>query len=299
MEGSVNRLVTISKDILRLLLGAGTNVNQIVRQTSSDRTYVLNVIKILEQEGLVSESTDPKHKQKKIKNLTAFGLEIAELVKSIDQYSKSWNKLEQSMERYFNAVRSKKTELNRLKFRSIGIAILEYETADYIKDFAIFTYSSIFRSFGHMSHTLDPESGQYTHLRSLPNTTRLILNQIIRSIIDRQIDTMLNNPLELIDEFNEYSLRITELCEKMVDHDILNNEFISKEAKDVLLSAAFILRSQKPHIKSHMDFKNSFWQLEKELNSLKAVVNKMPEPKEDPKKLAVKAFYKEILKALS
>ncbi len=281
MEGSENRLVTTCKDILRLLLHAGTNVNQIVRQTSSDRTYVLNVIKILQQEGLISESGDPEHSQKKIKNLTAFGREIAELVKSIDQYSKSWNKLEQSMKRYFNAVRSNKTELNQLKICSIGIAILEYETADYIKDFAIFTYSSIFRSFGHMSHRLDPESGQYIHLQSLPKTTNLILKQIIRSVTDRQIDTMLNNPLELIDEFNEYSLRVTELSEKMAHYGILNNEFISKEAKDVLLSAAFILRSQKPNIQSHMTSKSRIWEVAEEIKRLKAHMKKMPAPKEE------------------
>jgi hypothetical protein len=89
------------------------------------------------------------------------------------------------------------------------------------------------------------------------------------------------------------------LCEKMVDYDMLNNEFISKEAKEVLLSAAFILRSQKPTIQSHMTTKSRLWEVAEEMKRLKAHMKKMPTPKEDPKIVPVKALYEEILKALS
>ena len=98
------------------------------------------------------------------------------------------------MKRYFNELPSNKTELNQLKICSIGIAILEYETADYIKDFAIFTYSSYPKFRAYVTQVGSRERTIYTP-SEFADKTNLILKQIIRSVTDRQIDTMLNNPL--------------------------------------------------------------------------------------------------------
>jgi hypothetical protein len=61
------RLITVSEHILLLLSEAGTYVNDIVKQTSHDRTYVLWVIRLLQAEELISETSDPTHSQKKVK----------------------------------------------------------------------------------------------------------------------------------------------------------------------------------------------------------------------------------------
>jgi DNA-binding MarR family transcriptional regulator len=308
------RLISTSEHILCLLLNAGTYVNHIVKQTSSDRTYVLWVISYLQGEGLISESRDPTHLQKKIKNLTPLGREIAELIKSIAQYSKSYEELHRRGESYYYSIKyesSKSSErynkqinpatLQSRKSKSKtaemykryvkGIAILEYETADYIKNLVIFRCSSLLRRF------------------NIKPVTQLVLNHIIMSTTELQIYAMLDNieqihdPSKLIDEFIEHAKRIAELPKQMVGYGLLDNKSTSKEAKGVLLSVLPILKSQKQSIQENRRHQKQLWEdLDKKIHEVKAKLS-MPDklyPEEDsPNQQEVKALYEEIRKALS
>ena len=170
-----------------------------------------------------------------------------------------------------------------------GIAILEYETADYIKDLVIFRCSSLLpRRF------------------EIKPFTRLILKYIIMSTTELQIYTMLDNieqihdPSKSIDEFIEHAKRIAELPKKMVRYGLLDNKSISKEAKGVLLSVLPMLKSQKQSIQENKRHQKQLLEdLDKKIHEVKAKLS-MPDPGEDnPNQQEAKALYEEILKVLS
>jgi hypothetical protein len=304
-----SRLIATSEHILLLLSKAGTYVNNIVKQTSSDRTYVFWVMSYLQYEGLITESKDPTHSQKKIKNLTPLGREIAELIKSIDQYNGSYKQLNDDRRTYLYAIHeesSKSSGLHNKPINSVGlkrrksksknvemyqryvkgIAILEYETIDYIKDLIIFKCSSLLRRF------------------NLQSVTYLILNHILMSIIERWIDIVLNNtdPSKLIDEFSEHAKRITELPGQMVKYGLLDNKSTSKHAKGLLLSVLPMLKSQKQSIQKNIRLQKRLRDLDKKTREVKAELSpsdKSYSMEYSRNRQEVNALYEEILKALS
>ena len=72
------------------------SVNEIIEQTSNDRTYVLDVLKKLEIYGLTEPIEFQKqHKQKKFKKLTELGLEISQLTFNIEKFNSKYLKLNQ------------------------------------------------------------------------------------------------------------------------------------------------------------------------------------------------------------
>jgi hypothetical protein len=173
-----------------------------------------------------------------------------------------------------------------------GIAILEYETAKYIKDLAIFRCFSLVRRF-----------------KIYGSVTRLILNQIIMSTAQLQANVVLSNIQELhdtsklIDEFTEDARRITELPEKIVRYGLLNDKSTSKQVKGVLLSVLPILKSQKESIQENRRHQKRLWEdLDKKIYEVKAKLS-MPDelyPEEDSRnQQEVKEIYEEIISALS
>jgi DNA-binding MarR family transcriptional regulator len=84
-------MVETSKSILRILSGSHMIVTQIIKQTSSDRSYVLIILKSLTKAGLIHELSDPEHKQKKIKKLTSLGLEYARFILGMDRFLASYS----------------------------------------------------------------------------------------------------------------------------------------------------------------------------------------------------------------
>jgi DNA-binding MarR family transcriptional regulator len=97
-----NRLVITCIHILRLLLNNNTNVNTIIKQTSSDRTHVHRAIKTLERAQRILETKTPAHRQKKIKRLTSLGQEVAEINQSLDKFNMYYSELRQKIKENFN-----------------------------------------------------------------------------------------------------------------------------------------------------------------------------------------------------
>jgi DNA-binding HxlR family transcriptional regulator len=239
---SDNRLVDTSKWILSLLLRKSNSVNQIIQQTSSDRSYVLETIKILQRDGLIIEAKDPNHTQKKIKHLTSLGQEAAELINAIDNYNEVYHKLNSVKEEYVNQIRDvtkskgkEGTDLIHINRYVLGISILEYEIAECIKDLVIIRYASILNKFGY-------------HNMIKTKTVKTILKQIITEVINRQMQIILDNfgiygDVAMIgNAFDGYISRMVSLPTKIEKYGILDNEFVKKDAKKLLLSLAPLLR---------------------------------------------------------
>ena len=91
-----NRLVDTYIKILNVLYEENMSVNEIIEQTSNDRTYVLDVLKKLEIYGLIEPIEFQKqHKQKKFKKLTELGFEISQLTFNIEKFNSKYFKLNQ------------------------------------------------------------------------------------------------------------------------------------------------------------------------------------------------------------
>lgn len=295
---SNNRLVKISKRILCLLYEGGTNVNQIIKQTSSDRTFVINVIKILRREGLVSET--PYGPQIKIQNLTELGLEIADIIKLVQScyelcdalkhdHPLDFRLLPQSPEKYLIRLQNMEPDgKNR-----VGIAILNHAAADYVRDFVIFKYLSLSRNY---------------EVRQ-KKTTRQILEQIISDATQRQMDAIMKgivwtaDPSKFISDFGEHAEKITNLPEKMWRYGLLSNKFSGKEkAKEALLSVLPMLKSERKSILQNIKNVEKLTELEKrfrELNVKIGLEEGKPYSKEDSSERELEALYQEIKNALN
>src|SRR6266487_4679555 len=95
-----NRMVNTTQKILCLLLGTEMSVNNLIAQTSSDKSHVVDVISNLGKLGLLEESKDKRHKQKKIKKLTSVGKEISILLTLISEYSDAERSLTRKIESF-------------------------------------------------------------------------------------------------------------------------------------------------------------------------------------------------------
>lgn len=102
-----HQIVNHAKHILPILLDGGKGSNEIFlkgQQTglTSYKKDVLNTIKTLQQAELIDEIPDPKHSQKRIKQLTPLGRGLTELMQNIESYNESYSKLSSAIIKNFS-----------------------------------------------------------------------------------------------------------------------------------------------------------------------------------------------------
>jgi DNA-binding MarR family transcriptional regulator len=101
-----HRLVSTCVKILCSLSPVGMNVNNIIKQTSSDRTHVVQAINTLRKGKLVMKERSKIHSQMIIVKPTVIGNEVISVVNKITQYNESYSKfvliMNEKFERYMN-----------------------------------------------------------------------------------------------------------------------------------------------------------------------------------------------------
>lgn len=97
-----NRLVMTSIKILSSLYKKDMFVNEIIDQTSSDRSFVIKTLRTLEKGRFITSINSKSHKQKKVKQLSQLGQELANLVNSIQIFNKEYDRLRQLIDEYKN-----------------------------------------------------------------------------------------------------------------------------------------------------------------------------------------------------
>ncbi|MFI5405334.1 MAG: hypothetical protein ACHQ1D_02345 [Nitrososphaerales archaeon] len=101
-----HRLVSTCVKILCSLSPTGMNVNTIIKQTSSDRTYVTKAIKTLEKAGLVTKKRTNKHLQMRLVTPTVLAKNLRAIIDQIDHYNKSYlifiNATRDKLEKYWD-----------------------------------------------------------------------------------------------------------------------------------------------------------------------------------------------------
>ena len=97
-----DRLVKTCIHILRLISDKNLNINKIIKQTSSDRTYVIEAIKILERAKLVKRRKSESHKEMEFLVLAEMGSDLVNFMNSIDEFRKSFQSLTKTIDENFN-----------------------------------------------------------------------------------------------------------------------------------------------------------------------------------------------------
>jgi DNA-binding HxlR family transcriptional regulator len=78
-----NRLLETSKKILCLLFDKSMHVNEIIRQTSPDRTYIITTIRLLERGQLITRNKRVRRGKKVMMQLTEVGRELVDILRSL------------------------------------------------------------------------------------------------------------------------------------------------------------------------------------------------------------------------
>jgi DNA-binding HxlR family transcriptional regulator len=95
-----NRLVMTTIKILSSLYKKNMFVNEIIDQTSSDRSFVIKTLRTLEKGKFITSINSKSHKQKKVKQLSQLGQELANLVYSIHNFNEKYDRLAQLIDEY-------------------------------------------------------------------------------------------------------------------------------------------------------------------------------------------------------
>ena len=95
-----NRLVTTSIIILSLIYKKNMFVNEIIEQTSSDRSFVIKTLRTLEKGRLIESINSKSHKQKKVKQLSQLGQELANVIICIQNFNEEYDRLAQLIDEY-------------------------------------------------------------------------------------------------------------------------------------------------------------------------------------------------------
>lgn len=85
-----DRMVAMAISILRSLSREKLGTNQLIEQTSSDKSFVENTIKALNRSKIIKRTRSHEHRQKKINELDHSGQEIIKVLHCIEQYNKSY-----------------------------------------------------------------------------------------------------------------------------------------------------------------------------------------------------------------
>ena len=113
-----NRLVMTSIKILSSLYKKNMFVNEIIEQTSSDRSFVIKALRTLEKGRFITSINNKCHKQKKVKQLSQLGQELANLIFSIQNFNEEYDRLRQLIDEYkkldkkFNNIKKNKPDYN-------------------------------------------------------------------------------------------------------------------------------------------------------------------------------------------
>jgi DNA-binding MarR family transcriptional regulator len=99
-------MVSMAINILRSLSHENMSTNQLIEQTSSDKSFVVNTIKALNKAKIIKRTRDHEHRQKKINELDSHGQEILKIICCIEQYTSSYRVFIKSFRGNFDVSKS-------------------------------------------------------------------------------------------------------------------------------------------------------------------------------------------------
>ncbi len=246
-----NRLVSTCINVLRLLLDKNLHYNEIIRQTSPDRspdrTHLNYAIEELERGELIMEYRISKHERKrqkihsqwKIMKITDLGREIADIANSIELYKESHAKLLQRIRKYFDLTEGRKNGALNNILRNRGWK--KEETAVYhhsLEGIGWLTESSgmilkegLFRRYIDVLDEFSPLSG----------IAKSLMNNLIMDAISYQISILIDSAEENV-HVNIGIMTHDALLDFLNGVRYYFPDIVFNEVKDMLVSDLFVLK---------------------------------------------------------
>jgi DNA-binding HxlR family transcriptional regulator len=110
-------------------------VNEIIRQTSPDRSYIISTIKLLEREGLIARNKRAKKGKETVKQLTELGRELVDISRSVEQWEKPCFQLRKAYEeKLLMDVDPHNDKVIKRILKNRGLTDEEINRHDYIED---------------------------------------------------------------------------------------------------------------------------------------------------------------------
>jgi len=222
-----------------MLFGKNLTVNKIIKRTSSERSYVINLIKTLEREGLIINIKDPDHKQWKIKQITKQGSDLIQFFENIKEYHKNYFDLRAAIKHNFPNTESSVKTINKSILLHRGWTNEEIDRYPYYigEAFALqhelwinMIYALIIRNVLFRSN-FNPEEN-----------TQIILNTITSDALSSQLEVM----LEYIDELKTnalFSPSVTDFITSVLvslTTNMYRHRSIEKEVRNVVTCLFFL-----------------------------------------------------------
>lgn len=226
-------MVSTSIKILRTLSSKNLSTNELIEQTSSDKTHVEDTIRALARAGIIKRTRDTSHKQKKINQLDLLGLGLSETMSKIERYKKA-------NEEFIQSYRKKEgwTEPEKESFYKV----VEIVTSN-ICNVLMQIYASISN-------------------RKISPLVQAILNTIILNSLSDQLSIIRSSGKDKSMDMVHYhftSIILEDLLDHKIGLDLISNPDIGKESQNLISSFLHLLiapsgeRNLSDYFKKHYE----------------------------------------------
>lgn len=189
---------------------SGLNVNSLIKKTGSgNRPGILNAIAFLEEADIIEEFKDPQHKLGKKKKLTKMGLEIGDLLISINEYYKYFylynKKLHYVLSKDYKKIRKRKLDIENIERKDVyGLEIVRLEKDTISASSNTFLFLLTFKFIPFYLHTVITRNNNYQKIIDKLFELTLNYESQIRNIknieynYNKQVDTVTDQVKETI-----------------------------------------------------------------------------------------------------
>jgi DNA-binding HxlR family transcriptional regulator len=266
---NINRLVETSIKILRLLLDKSLHYNEIIRQTSPDRTHVDNAIYVLERGQLIMEYKISKrerkqqkiHSQTKIMQITDLGRELIDILVSLEQYKKAYYELKKPVDEYFTNWIEKKHSISQFKTKSLDQrdAIRNNtlrERGFTHKDLEFYDSSGVGTTLvlraleGKILEVITVRCALMLYRFSITDIAKDILNNILVSAVTFRVLYLIENIHRVGSNIDLYRGQIAEDLMYEIGGNYYFPALIHKEVKNAILSYLSLLKPPKEDVEN-------------------------------------------------
>lgn len=217
-----NRLVTTSTRILHLLSTSDLSTNDLILQTSSDRTHVEACIKSLVRARLIKRIKSPTHRQKKINQLDNIGKELSNVILFTYQYQNAFEKFWKSCRRNYYLTYDK-VNINSLK----GTGWTDRQVKSHlnvVNDILLLVQFCLSNFLNILLYLRAPFS-------STASLAQAILDNIIIKQVSKQLALIQSADLM---RYHMIIPTLNFLTDNQLGIDLIQNRIIGNEVKDLL-----------------------------------------------------------------
>lgn len=188
-------------------------VNEIIKQTSKDRTYIIAILEQLEKGWLIETVQERKqHKQKKFKKLTPLGRELVTIIINVAEFNEYYIRIKKYMDTYYS-----------LK-KQISISEKNPIMEDSISKIKSISEDTNFKNINNLDRQIEILSTNESKI-SYNTESKQFIYDILLLLQQGLIKILLNKHLTFIKDFkvNDTAIQIVNLITTEITHNLLSN----------------------------------------------------------------------------